>query len=55
MCSYNKIFRRYPELHDIINNRFNSNLDFIIYNNYIKFLKYSCKCKYEFNILNIII
>lgn len=51
MCSYIKIFRKYPEFHDILNNRFNSDLDFILYCNYIRFLNCCCKC--EKNNLNI--
>ena len=55
MCDYIKIFRRYPEFHDILNNRFNSNLDFILFSNYVRFLKTSCKCKNKFDVMNLLI
>ena len=54
MCDYIKIFRRYPEFHDILNNRFTSNLDFILFSNYARFLKTSCKCKNKFDVMNLI-
>lgn len=45
MCSLKKILFKFHNFPDIINNRYNSDLNYIEFCNYVRMLNHYCKCE----------
>lgn len=50
MCDLNKILKNHIEFCDLYYHRTKSDLDYMLYRNYVMFLYHKCKCEIKFKI-----